>query len=76
MKTFAVLGGTTTRLAYLGDHLRLVGMKRNVGNGDPVPLTLAFVDAAGQALRGDARDVVVRGLLCRRRCRSPRDVPA
>src|SRR5437762_13220181 len=35
--SLAVLAGATTRLAYLGDHLRLVGVTRDVANGDSVP---------------------------------------
>jgi copper(I)-binding protein len=62
VKTFAVLGGTTTRLAYLGDHLRLVGVTRDVGNGDPVPLTLVFKEAGGKTVEASTQ-VTVRGLL-------------
>jgi copper(I)-binding protein len=61
VKKFAVPGGTTTRLAYLGDHLRLVGVKRAVNNGDPVPIKLAFVDAQGKRFDVET-DVMVRGL--------------
>jgi copper(I)-binding protein len=58
----AVPFGTTTRLAYLGDHLRLVNVKHTVTNGSPVPLKLRFVDAKGK--RFDvAADVLVRGIL-------------
>lgn len=62
VKTFAVPGGTTTRLAYLGDHLRLVGMTRSVGNGDPVPVKLTFRNAAGKRFDAET-NVVVRGVL-------------
>jgi len=62
VKTFPVHGGTTTRLAYRGDHLRLVGVTRNVGNGDPVPLTLVFKDGAGKTSEASTQ-VTVRGLL-------------
>ena len=61
VKRFAVPGGTTTRLAYLGDHLRLVGIKRALNNGDPVPIKLEFVDAKGKRFEV-ATDIVVRGL--------------
>ncbi len=61
-KSYAVAGGTTTRLAYRGDHLRLVGMKRDVANGDYVPVTLVFEDANGRRFESTAR-VTVRGLL-------------
>ena len=50
VREMAVPAGTTTRLAYRGDHLRLTGIKRDVANGDPVPLTLTFRDASGKRL--------------------------
>jgi copper(I)-binding protein len=62
VKSFAVLGGTTTRLAYRGDHLRLVDVTRDVANGDPVPLTLTFKDASGRRIEAST-EVLVRGLL-------------
>jgi len=62
VRTFAVLGGTTTRLAYLGDHLRFIGITRDVANGDPVALTLVFKDAAGKTTEATTQ-VSVRGLL-------------
>jgi copper(I)-binding protein len=62
VKKFEVPGGTTTRLAYLGDHLRLVGVKRSLNNGDPVPITLRFVDARGKRFEVESY-VTVRGLV-------------
>lgn len=61
VKKFEVPGGTTTRLAYLGDHLRLVGVKRSLNNGDPVPIRLRFVDARGKRFEVESY-VTVRGL--------------
>lgn len=61
VRKYAVPGGTTTRLAYLGDHLRLVGIKRTLDNTDPVPIKLRFVDAKGKRFEV-ATEVVVRGL--------------
>lgn len=62
VKTFPVPAGTTTRLAYRGNHLRLVDLTRDVGNGDQVPLTLTFRDKSGK--RTDVTtEVTVRGLL-------------
>jgi periplasmic copper chaperone A len=60
--SLAVLAGATTRLAYLGDHLRLVGVTRDVANGEPVPLTLTFKDTAGRPVKAST-NIVVRGLL-------------
>ena len=57
-----VLAGTTTRLAYRGDHLRLTGLTADVANGVPVPVTLVFRDADGREIRAST-EVVVRGLL-------------
>jgi copper(I)-binding protein len=61
VKKYAVPGGTTTRLAYLGDHLRLVGVKRSLDNGDPVPVKLRFVDDKGKRFEVET-NVTVRGL--------------
>jgi copper(I)-binding protein len=60
--TLAVLAGATTRLAYLGDHLRLVGITHDVANGEPIPLTLTFKDSAGRPVKATTT-VVVRGML-------------
>ena len=57
-----VPAGTTTRLAYRGDHLRLTGIRSDVANGDPVPLTLTFRDATGKRFVATT-NIVVRGLL-------------
>jgi periplasmic copper chaperone A len=76
VRTFAVLGGTTTRLAYLGDHLRLVAITRDIANGDPVPLTLVFKDEAGKVSEATTQ-VSVRGLLMpQQMAPAMRDAPA
>ena len=62
VKSLAVPTDATTRLAYLGDHLRLVQVNRTVTNGTPVPIKLRFVDARGKRFEV-AADVVVRGIL-------------
>jgi copper(I)-binding protein len=62
VKSLPVQAGTTTRLAYRGNHLRLTGVLRDIGNGDPVPLTLTFRDARGKQTRATT-NVLVRGLL-------------
>lgn len=61
VKKYAVPGGTTTRLAYLGDHLRLLGVRRALDNGEPVPVKLLFVDANGKRFDVET-NVTVRGL--------------
>lgn len=50
------------RLAYRGDHLRLVSIVRHARNGEPVPLTLTFKEASGSRLDVPVK-VTVRGLL-------------
>jgi copper(I)-binding protein len=40
----------------------LIDVTRNVGNGDPVPLTLVFKDSAGKTVEA-ATEITVRGLL-------------
>ena len=61
VKKLAVPKGATTRLAYLGDHLRLVHLTQTVNNGIPVPVKLRFVDAKGKRFEVGT-DVVVRGI--------------
>ena len=62
VREMEVPAGTTTRLAYRGDHLRFTGIKRDLANGDPVPLTLTFRDRAGKRIAATT-NIVVRGLL-------------
>ena len=57
----AVEPGTPTRLAYKGSHLRLVGVRRDVTLGAPVPVTLQFRDRAGKRVTAPA-DLQVRGV--------------
>jgi periplasmic copper chaperone A len=69
VRSLPIKAGTTTRLAFNGDHLRLTGITHDIGNGTPVPLTLTFRDATGKTLHAST-DVLVRGLL------RPGQVPA
>ena len=69
VRSLPVKAGATTRLAFNGDHLRLTGITRDIGNGTPVSLTLTFRNAAGKTLTAST-DVLVRGLL------RPAQVPA
>ena len=71
--TMPVTAGKTTRLAFRGDHLRLVGVTRDVANGDLVPLTLTFRDGRGRLVTATA-SVTVRGItLPQHRPEPPRD---
>ncbi len=54
--------GAVTRLAFRGDHLRLVDVKQDLANGTPVPLALVFRDPKGGEIRASTQ-VTVRGLL-------------
>jgi copper(I)-binding protein len=65
-----VPGGQTTRLAYLGSHLRLVDINRDLANGNEVPITLAFKALDGRAMTAQF-DAMVRGLLLPRQLQAP-----
>ena len=64
-----VPAGKMTRLAYRGSHLRLVEITKSFGNGNSVPLTLAFKSADGKDVSATV-DAQVRGLL------QPQQMPA
>lgn len=67
--SYPVPARTRTRLAYRGDHLRLVDLTRDARNGEPVPLVLVFTDGTGRRIEATV-EVTVRGLLL------PGQVPA
>jgi copper(I)-binding protein len=60
--TLRIAADAATRLAYLGDYLRLREIRRDLRNGQPVPLILVFKDASGQRIVATT-DIVVRGVL-------------
>ena len=62
VSSMRVAAGAVTRLAYRGDHLRLIDVKQDLANGTPVPLTLVCRDAQGRQTRAST-EVTVRGLL-------------
>jgi copper(I)-binding protein len=62
VKGLDVAAGTPLRLAYKGNHLRLVGVREPLVNGTPVPVTLQFRDKAGRRYAAVA-DVKVHGLV-------------
>jgi len=64
-----VPAGKTTRLAYLGSHLRLVDINKDLANGNSVPITLAFKSPDGREVTAQF-DARVRGLLL------PQQMPA
>ena len=59
--SLALPANKMVRLAYLGDHLRLVAIQKAVSNGDVVPLTLRFKTASGEVVERQI-DIQVRGL--------------
>ena len=62
VKSFAVVPGTPTRLAYKGSHLRLVGVRQDIApGGPPVPIVLQFTDAKGKRYTATT-ELTVRGL--------------
>jgi copper(I)-binding protein len=62
VKSLPVTADKPTRLAYKGNHLRLVGLKQDVPNGTSIPVTLQFTGAGGKRYTAKA-DVSARGLL-------------
>jgi copper(I)-binding protein len=58
--TVPVAPGTPTRLAFRGNHLRLLEINRDLLNGEQFPVTLRFTDAQGGVVNATAT-VVVRG---------------
>ncbi len=61
VKAYPVPARGQTRLAYRGDHLRLVALTGDAFAGTPVALTLTFKDAAGKRIEATT-NVLVRGL--------------
>jgi copper(I)-binding protein len=62
VKTQAIGAHAKTRFAYLGDHLRLVGVNRDLMNGASVPLALEFADPGGKTQVATI-DATVRGFM-------------
>lgn len=54
-----------TRLAYLGSHVRLTGIRQDLKPGDAVPLTLTFAAANGKRVTATTQ-ARVRGITARR----------
>ena len=51
-----------TRLAYLGSHVRLTGVTRDLVPGTRIPVELTFADATGER-RTVAAEALVRGIV-------------
>lgn len=62
VEAYPIAARSQARLAYRGDHLRLVMLLRTARNGEPVPATLVFKDPAGLRIEVPVA-ITVRGLL-------------
>ena len=62
VKTLPIASDKPTRLAYLGNHLRLVDVKEELTTGKTVPVDLDFKDAKGTHYHATAA-IVVHGLM-------------
>lgn len=65
VKELPVAANQPTRLAYLGSHIRLLGIQRDLVPGTRIPLELTFVDAKG-ARQSVSTEAVIRGIAARR----------
>lgn len=65
VKELPVAAKMPTRLAYLGSHVRLLGIGQDLLPGTKIPVELTFVDAKG-ARRSVSTEAVVRGIAARR----------
>jgi hypothetical protein len=70
-----VAAGRETRLAYLGSHVRLTGVTRDLVPGMRIPVELTFADATGQR-RTVAVEALVRGVVPQRPADAREPVPA
>ena len=50
VRELPVAANGATRLAYLGSHVRLIGIERDLKPGESIPVTLTFVGADGKRL--------------------------
>lgn len=65
VRELPVAANGATRLAYLGSHVRLIDIGRDLKPGDSIPVTLSFVDANGERLAATT-EARVRGIGARR----------
>ncbi len=65
VKELPVAPNQSTRLAYLGSHVRLLGIQQDLLPGERIPLELTFVDAKG-VRRSVSTEAVIRGIAPRR----------
>jgi copper(I)-binding protein len=65
VKELPVAANRSTRLAYLGSHVLLLGIQQDLLPGSKIPLELTFVDAKG-ARRSVSTEAVIRGIAAKR----------
>jgi copper(I)-binding protein len=65
VKELPVAANQPTRLAYLGSHVRLLGVQQDLVPGATIPLELTFVDAKGKR-QSVSTQALVRGIAARR----------
>jgi periplasmic copper chaperone A len=65
VRELPVAANRSTRLAYLGSHVRLLDIQHDLVPGTKVPLELTFVDAKGTR-RSVSTEALVRGIAARR----------
>ena len=75
VKELPVAANGETRLAYLGNHLRLHGIKRDLKPGEKFPLTLVFVGTDGKQ-RTASTEALIRGLSAKRPDPAEQPAPA
>ena len=65
VRELTVAANKATRLAYLGSHIRLTGVRQDLKPGDAIPLTLTFAAAGGKRIT-TTTEARVRGISARR----------
>ena len=65
VRELPVPANQTTRLAYLGSHVRLLEIRQELKPGDAVPITLTFVDGKGKR-ETRTTEAKVRGISARK----------
>jgi len=70
VKELAIAANADTRLAYLGNHVRLIDIKQDLKPGEVIKLELTFTDGTGKR-RTATTEALVRGISAKR----PADAP-
>lgn len=65
VRELSIAANKPLRLAYLGSHIRLTGIRQDLKPGDAIPLTLTFAAASGKRVTA-MTEARVRGISARR----------